>query len=105
MTSKTQTALGIATAILTFAGAVAGATVWFAKRFSDVDARMQKLEQAVKALNITEPDEKYRELVKQLLAQQAKPEAKSVPHRFEGYPTYPADAGISGSASPAKKPD
>jgi hypothetical protein len=107
--TKAQAALGLGTAILAFAGAVAGATTWFSKRFAALDTRIGKLENAIKALNVTTSDEKYKELIKELLAfenSQAPARAKhseALPVHTFGK-TYPAMSGTSASAPAATKP-
>ena len=112
--TKVKAALGLGTAILAFAGAVASATVWFAKKLSDMDARIEKLDRAIKALNVNTTDERYRELVKELLAEQASPSKDFEPPKgkFPAKLQMPAkhampyaDGGVSASSPAAKPPN
>jgi hypothetical protein len=100
--TKLQSGLGLATAILTFAGAVAGATLWISKKFAVEDLRMQKIEEAIKVLNANQTDAKFQELVKELLAQRNANSAEvASPHYFGAQPLSP---GIAADQAPASQP-
>ncbi|SRR6266404_6066043 len=106
--TKAQAGLGLATAILAFAGAVAGTTTWLSKRFSEMETRMQKLESAVKVLNASTVDERYKQAIKELMAEERSadaPKKADAAHRFGGVGNvaYPADAGAA-TSSPSTKP-
>lgn len=103
--TRVQAALGLGTAILAFAGAVAGATMWFSKRFTDLDTKIQKLDSAIRVLNINQPDAKYQELVKQLMAERSAIKApvqskKPAPAKVPLFGTE----GVSASSSATKPP-
>ena len=108
--TKLKAALALGSAILAFAVAVASATAWFSKRFADVETRMQKLESAIKAINVDTLDEKHKELIKELLAEEQQASrtrvaAKAAPVHTFGKGVYPADAGSSANAPVAKPPN
>ena len=72
--------LGIATATLSIVGSIVGSTLWLAKKFSDQDTRIAKVESAVKVLNSTQ-DPKYQQLIKDLMARENLPVSPTV-HRL-----------------------
>lgn len=101
--TKAQAGLGLATAILAFAGAVAGGTLWFSKRFSEMETRMQKMESAVKVLNASTIDERYKQAIKELMAEEKEnrsPLTGQPGQRFGGN-SLPTDGGASASAPSA----
>ncbi len=107
----TQAKFGIATSVLSIIGVIMGLTLRFSERFAALDTRMAKLESAIKAINVNTPDDKYRELIKELMAeaQQALPDAAKkadAGHHFGsvGNASYPADAGASASSPAMVKP-
>ena len=94
--------LGIATATLSIVGSIVGSTLWLAKKFSDQDARIAKLESAIKVLNSTQ-DEKYQQLVKDLLAKEHLPTTPTV-HRFGMPPAVDSDAAPAADAPRVQRP-
>jgi len=124
MSLKVQAGLNLATASILLAVATTMATgaTWLAKRFSDMDTRLGKLESAIKVLNAASPDERYREAIKELIAAAGKSGANYVRRRsatigFEcsedgkdwslcaaAGAVYPADAGASASSPAMVKP-
>lgn len=105
--TKMQATLGLWAALFGIAAGIVHETNTLLKRFSDLDARLAKLESAIKAINSEGSDEKYRQLVKELMAQRdavGPNEAKSSgPHRFGGN-SLPVDAGASASSPAMVKP-
>jgi hypothetical protein len=86
--TKLKSGLAMGTAILSFAGLVAGGSTWFTKKFSDLDdqsakrfeevnTKVLKLETAIKVLSVNQTDDKSKELIKQLLAKLDVPESRS----------------------------
>ena len=88
--TRWRSALALATGILAFAGAVVSMIRAVDKRLEEIDSRLQKLDSAVRTLNASQPDENYRELIKQLLAEQRE--------------ETPAVGALSGKAYAAKRP-
>ena len=88
--TRWRSALALGVGILTFAGAVISMIRAVDSKLSDIDARIQKIESAVKTLNAAQPDEKFKDLVKQLLAEQRE--------------ETPAVGALSGKAYAAKRP-
>ena len=116
---KWRSALALATGIMTFAAAVASAVYTFDKRLEKIDSRIQKLDSAVRALNVNQSDEKYKELIRQLLAEQQQETpvmsggligksyaAKYIPvvHTFGMKPLAAADADASAPEARPPKP-
>lgn len=110
--TKTQAGLGLATAIIAFAGAVTGLTLRFTQVIERLDTRLGKLESAIKALNAVTSDENYRTLIKELMTQETSRRSQLVvgkksgadgAHRF-GTVFYPADAGAAADAPAVKVP-
>jgi len=87
--TRWRSAFALAVGILTFAGAVISMIRAVDRRLEEIDSRLQKLDSAVRTLNASQPDEKYRELIKQLLAQQQE--------------QTPAVGALSGKAYAAKR--
>ncbi|SRR6266550_1066031 len=101
MSLKVQAGLNLATASILLAVATTMATgaTWLAKRFSDMDTRIGKLESAIKALDSAQPDERYRQLVKELMAERERNVHACTPSwRCE------PDAGASASSPAMVKP-
>ena len=69
-TSKLKAAFAIATTVLGFGGTVATGALWLSKRFSVVENRVTKIENAVKVLN-TEQPEQYKQIIELLLAEKS----------------------------------
>jgi hypothetical protein len=117
MTSRQiRSAIGLAVGIITFAGAVVSMIRAVDKRLEEIDSRLQKLDSAVRTLNASQPDEKYRELIKQLLAEQreettavgalsgkAYAAKRSAPAHTFGQ-SIGADSGASADAPKPKEP-
>ena len=89
-TKRLRSAFALGVGILTFAGAVISMIRAVDRKLSDIDTRIQKLDSAVRTLNASQPDEKYRELIKQLLAERQE--------------NSPAVGALSGKAYAAKRP-
>jgi hypothetical protein len=71
MTSRQiRSALALAVGILTFAGAVVSMIRAVDRRLEEIDSRLQKMDSAIRTLGVNQPDERERELIKQLLAAQ-----------------------------------
>jgi len=106
--TKARAAIALATGLLAFAGIVAGDIFLLAKRFSDLDTRIDKLENALKVMNATTPDERYKQVIKELMAERdsGKPATAKTTvtpfHTLGG--VYPADAGAAASAPATGKP-
>ena len=88
--TRWRSAFALGVGILTFAGAVISMIRAVDRKLADIDTRMQKIESAVKTLNAAQPDEKFKDLVKQLLAEQRD--------------ATPAVGALSGKAYAAKRP-
>ena len=87
--TRWRSAFALGVGILTFAGAVISMIRAMDRRLEEIDSRLQKLDSAVRTLNASQPDEKYRELIKQLLAEQRE--------------ATPAVGALSGKAYAAKR--
>src|SRR6267154_2791109 len=66
--TKMQARLALVAAIFTLTGGIVDLTRRFVERFAALDTRLAKLESAIKALDSAQPDERYRQLVKELMA-------------------------------------
>ena len=105
--TKMLATLGLWAALFGIAVGIVHETNTLLKRFSDLDTRMAKLESAIKALDSAQPDERYRTLIKELIAKQnqssaPKEDGARSMHTFGG--PYPADAGASASSPAMVKP-
>lgn len=69
MSLKLRAGLGLATVILTIVSIIGGAVTRLETRFAALDTRLGKLESAIKTLNATTPDDRYKQLVKELIAE------------------------------------
>jgi outer membrane murein-binding lipoprotein Lpp len=87
--TRWRSAFALGVGILTFAGAVISMIRAVDRKLSDIDAKIQKLDSAVRTLNAQQPDEKFKDLVKQLLAAQQE--------------QSPAVGALSGKAYAAKR--
>jgi redox-regulated HSP33 family molecular chaperone len=108
MTSQQiRSALALGVGILTFAGMLVSMIHAVDRKLSDIDARIQKIESAVKTLNAAQPDEKFKDLVKQLLAEQESPAksyaAKQMP-RVHTFGSKPIEADASANTPTVKPP-
>ena len=104
--TKMQARLALVAAIFTLAGGIVDLTRRFVERFAALDTRMAKLESAIKALDSAQPDERYRTLIKELMAEEREnrsPLTGQSIQRFGGN-SLPADAGASASSPAMVKP-
>lgn len=102
--TKVQAWIGIITGVLFITITIGGDAIILLRTFEAYDARLAKLENAVKAINVNTPDEKYRELIRELMAEERRNQAdQQFVHRF-GKSVYPADGGASADAPSAKPP-
>jgi len=103
--AKFQSSLNLGILILTFIGLVTGGVLWFAKKFSDMDTRMQKIESAIKVMNVAQTDERQKELIKELMAEVNQEKSKnSTADAYQAGKSYLKSPGVSASAPAQAKP-